>query len=403
MLAYLYQNNAFIRIKSGNIFAEIAEFLLFFFTITMYLLNNLNVFSNPRFVLSIRQTKIGLFYQSTKKIFGDADSLFDYEIIYKLSKTNISNCQPCKFSPDSNGASSSDDIAIAVLFGNQIFNVVTWVRTLRSTGCKCKILFFHEPNYKKLFNQYELKALDECGVTWHQIQKSFYGSKYVFDPRTTKYLVIQNFLEAYGNYFKRVMISDVFDTVFQRDPFINVLPRKKISVSIERVQFGNHDTNMMWVQSIDKFFNKEWWNRKWVINSGFLLGPSELMLDLFHTMNQPHYFFANNTLDQGILNLIYYKNIWSKLWIDFKGQHFISAAYSLFDIKGDDKGFMHEYRFQKYTPAVLHQYDRICPIGENLNKVCPPLGVWHRYSIGRPGYHMQPCGSYTQFNNPRVL
>ena len=402
MLAYLNRKILIHRKKPNFIHNNFFESILWFFTISLYILNNLNILSNPHFLLTVRQTKQGIFYNMTSKLFGETESFYNYEIIYKLSQANFTNCSLCKFDPDTNGASSKDDLAIAVLFGNKIYNVINWVRTLRSTGCKCKILFFHEPNYIYFFNKNELDALKDCGVVWYPIKNNFINSTLVYDPRTTKWLVIQNFLEAYGNYFKRVLISDVFDTIFQKDPFLNGLPRKKIASSIERVQFGNHETNMMWVQSLDHYFSPRWWRKKWVINSGFLIGPSELMLDLIHTMNQPKYFFAKQTLDQGILNFIYYKGIWKKLWIDLKGEYFISAAYSVFALNGDAQGFMHEYSYSKYTLAVIHQYDRICPITKNLNKVCPRLGSWQR-SFGRVGYHMQQCGSLDQANHPPLL
>ena len=216
-------------------------------------------------------------------------------------------------------------------------------------------------------------------------------------------MVIQNFLEAYGNYFDRVMVNDVFDTIFQKDPFIRGIPKSAVAVSIERVQFGSHNTNMMWVKSVDDQFEWSWWEQKWVINSGFEIGQTDLVLDLFHAMNQPKFFYAKNTLDQGALNVLHYRGAWNNLWVDYSGENFVSASYSIFELKPDKNGFVHEREYPDKTPAVIHQFDRICPVVKNLKKICPVMGPWHRYPGGRPGYFMQGCGGYSSINSPVTL
>ena len=340
---------------------------------------------------SVRETKQKDFLNMSSLIFGEYEEYFNYEILIELEKANFSKCNLCNFAPDTTSHSTKKDIAIAVLFGIDTFNVVNWVRTLRSTGCKCSILFFHEANYTDFFNRRELNMLHDCGVVWWSLKTRFCTNPLVDDARTTKYLVIQNFLEAYGNYFNRVLLSDVFDTVFQKDPFIDEIPKDKIAVSIERVDFENHVTNTVWVQSLDKNFSFDFWKKKLIINSGFEMAYTDVLLDVIRVMNQPQYFFAKDTLDQGILNYIYYKGLWTNLSIDFEGKHYISAAYSKFQLQSDSEGFMHEINRSENTLAVIHQFDRVCPVAKNLLKICPVMGTWHRYPTGRPDYYVQTC------------
>ena len=341
--------------------------------------------------LSVREAKQKQFLNMTRVIFGEHEEFFNYQILIELEKSDFSKCNLCKFPSDVTSTSTKKDIAIGVLFGTNIYNILNWVRTLRSTGCKCSILFFHEENYTNYFNSEELEMLKNCGVVWWSLKTSFYNNTHVDDARTTKYLVIQNFLEAYGNYFNRVLLSDVFDSVFQKDPFIDEIPKDKIAVSIERVDFENHETNTQWVKALDNNFDFDWWRKKLIINSGFEMGYTELVLDLLHTMNQPQYFFAKDTLDQGILNYIYYKGIWTNLSIDYEGKHYISAAYSQFEEISDFDGFIHEVNRPEHTLAVIHQFDRVCPVQRNLLKICPKMGKWHRYPLGRPDYRVQEC------------
>ena len=360
-------------------------FLLFF----LLFLRSLQFSLEISFVFS--PTKYKVFDNMTKLIFGNSESFYDYEILLDLEKSDFSKCNLCNFSKDESGTSTKRDLAIAVLFGVDTFNVVNWVRTLRSTGCKCSILFFHEQNYTDLFNRHELNMLQDCGVVWCSLRAAFYWNFIVDDPRTTKYLVIQNFLEAYGHNFDRVLICDIFDSIFQKDPFIADVPKDKVAVSIERSRLGRDIQNMVWVQVIDPNWTYEFWKDKTVINSGFELGPPDKVLSLLHKMNQPEYYFARDTIDQGIVNLLYYKGQLPELWIDYEGKYFISAAHSKFEQNPDADGFIHEINHTKNTLALIHQFDRSCPAARNLLRICPQMGTWHRYPSGRDGYFLQKC------------
>ena len=365
---------------------------------------NCNILAHKnKIIATARFTHHELYYNLSNYLFDGHENFFDYRIIVELNKTEFSNCELCKFKKDNNGSSTTMDLAIGVLFGDQIYNIVNWVRTLRSTGCVCKILFFHELGYLNNFNEMELNAMRECGVVWWCLGTKFSDKKEVHDPRTSRFLVIQHFLDAYGNYFNRVLVNDIFDSIFQKDPFFMGMPNDKVCVSIERVQFGAHDWNMKWVKSIDKNWSNSYWRTKWVINSGITVGPTDLVLKLLFLMNQPEYYLGkNNPTDQASLNLVYYRGWFTDLWIDFKGEHYISSCYSIYELEGDENGFIHE-RNLSYTPAIIHQFDRICSVASNLEKVCPKMGEWHRFHKGRPLTYMQKCDSYRSHNMPPIL
>ena len=351
----------------------------------------------------VRESKIEEYHKLTINIFGNNENFYNYETIVQLMNTTQQNCSLCLFPALKPSLSSEDDVAISVLYGKRIFNIVNWVRSLRSTGCKCKILFFHEPSYISNFNHQELDTINECGVTWCNIGVDI-SQNYDIHPTTTRFLIIQNFLEAFGNYFRYVMINDVFDTIFQKDPFIpQLFKNNKVVFSIERVQFGNHEYNMKWVKAIDPNWTDSFWRKKYVINNGFEIGNAECVLRLLFELNKAHYFLSNGTTDQAVLNYIYYRDIFTDLWIDFGGDYYISACYSIYNLESDNLGFMHEVSFNNITQAVIHQYDRICSIGRNLLKVCPRLGIWHRYPSGRRDYRMQPCDSLTSINNVHTI
>ena len=360
-----------------------------------------NIKNNFNLNCVLRQTKIEEYYQLTKDIFGEKENFYSYETIFQVLNSSFKNCKLCDF-PQSFSLSSPEDLAIAVLYGRNIYNIINWVRTLRSTGCQCKIIFFHELSYLLNFNKEELNSLNECGVVWCNLGVDILD-KYKVHPTTTRFLVIQNFLEAYGNYFRSIMINDVFDSLFQKDPFIPKLYRDKIVFSIERVQFGNHDWNMDWVKAIDPNWSNEFWRKKYVINNGFEIGNPNLILQLLYAANKPEYFSKPGSTDQAVVNYLYYRGLFTDLNIDFNGTYYISACYSIFNLTPDDKGFMHEVSYNQTTLALIHQFDRICSVAENLARICKPLGEWHRYPSGRPDYYMQQCNSLFSINNPQTI
>ena len=100
---------------------------------------------------------------------------------------------------------------------------------------------------------------------------------------------------------------------------------------------------------------------------------------------------------------MYYKGLFKKLWVDKKAKYFSSACYSDFQIKSDENGYMHEVKYPELTPHVIHQYDRIVPVIENIKKVCPSLGPWHRFPAGRPDEEIQDENGYKIVNNADYL
>ena len=368
-----------------------------FFAFLIYFIMNYP----PFYQFQVRQMNYDNFSSFLVDSYQYPGLIFDYMVIHNLllMKNNFSNCNTCNFMKRSNVTSTSNDLAISVLFGNKTYNIVNWVRTLRSTGCQCKILLLHEEGFLSYLNSNEKEMLEECGTVFWPLNRLFFR-KYL--PRTTRLVAIQLFLEAYGNYFNRVLVNDAFDTIFQKDPFVNDIPQNKVAVSIERVQYGNHESNMKFIQQVNPNLSFDWWRTKWILNGGFLLGDSEKVLKLYQIMSN-----INNYLkldDQALLNYAYYTNMTNDIWVDFEGRYFISSAYSTFNLDCDLKGFMHENNFPQFTPHVLHQFDRICPLADNLLNVCPKMGPWHRYPTGRiNSFYMHPCDAVYNYNHPPTL
>lgn len=340
--------------------------------------------------------------EEVKRYFGDLYFLRNNSIVDTLiNHTNFDNCKLCNISSQKVTDSSKKDLIIGFLFNNLFSNVLTFVRTLRSTNSKCSILFFCDKDYQNEINQRELQEINNCGVTWCVLDTI--NTTLVRDPRVLRRLLEFFFLRRFNSFFNRVLIVDVADTMFQKDPFTNSLPSDKLTLSIERVQFGAHDWMMQRNNDTDPFrFNYDFWYFKYIINSGLIYGPSNIVYDLYSQMMRPSIFLNPKCDDQSLLDMTYYYGYFTYVHIDFPGIYFSSAAYSVFEEKRREDNFIYELN-RKDAPHVIHQYDRICQVTKHLEETCTRLGDWQTEPYGRDNYYMQFCGNNYSTNDAGVL
>lgn len=324
------------------------------------------------------------------EIFGDLNFLDDSSYANQLFNRNQTRCNLCTTKTNSTMFDSTDrDLSMGVLYGDYAYNVLTWVRNLRSVGCKATLVFFVTKEYMKVLTPFEMENLINCGV--FMIAFSQFNQNKIKELRYARNLVFTLFLNTYGHFFDRVLISDIYDSIFQKDP--------EIVVSIERVRIKYHDWFQQRLKSMDPQYSIEFYGPKYVINGGFFIGGSKTMLSLFSIVTDPKYILKPNSCDQAILNMLHYRSIFPNIKVDLKGKNYLSACYSVFEEKPDQEGFMHEIGYP-HQPSVIHQYDRICHLVQHISRVCPSLGDAHQYPHGRPNYIMQQCGSKTSVSNP---
>ncbi|EAY03484.1 hypothetical protein TVAG_450570 [Trichomonas vaginalis G3] len=226
------------------------------------------------------------------------------------------------------------------------------MRNLRSTGCNCGVLIFISQGYLNFFTNETLQELKNCGANFLTLN-SYEG---VDDDRTLRNLVVLSFLDQYRFFFNRIFINDIFDTLFQGDPFDENLPKDKVSVSIERVTFSHHRWAIEKQLNTDDNFTEDFYGDKFLLNSGIIMGPSQ------------------KVYEQSILNYVYYRGLFNDFYVDFDAHFYSSICYSIFEQKPRKDGKMYELNGQ-YAPALIHQFDRICPMIVYDKNVCPALNT----------------------------
>lgn len=365
-----HASTSYYKARNRQLYWKYAKLNLVFLSVLFIIITIISkIKSNPTIDSNAFFSKPSFLLDAVNKYLGGPIKIEDPLLINKLrDEKSLKNCKLC-LNPKRHDLkkSTNADLALTFGFGDQIHYFLTWMRSLRNTGCNCGVLIFVSPGYLKFFTNETLKELQNCGANFLTLN-SFEGA----DERTLRNLVILSFLDQYGSFFNRIFINDIFDTLFQGDPFDEHLPKDKVTVSIERVTFKHHGWAIEKQNYTDDNFTGDFYSNKLLLNGGIFMGPSFKVYELYLTMFNPKIFFRENVNDQSILNYVYYRGLYTDINVDFDAHYYSSACYSIFEQHPRKDGKMYELN-GKYAPVVIHQFDRICPLMIYDRDVCPAL------------------------------
>ena len=351
---------------------------------------------------SSEDNEIGKYVQEMSDFINNFLWLNKTEFYKKLKNLDFSQCAPCNMSFINNTNSNSRDLVLCFMYGNQPHNILTFLRSLRSTKSQCTVVFLHssefieamETNYSKL-----LEEVNKCGVIWLNFG-SIVKYRYVA-PITSRFGVIRLFLKQFGDMFDRVIIADMFDTFFQMDPFRPEFTDKLIRATAEFDNLAENSPNSEWISAIDDEYDDEFYSDKMVLCAGLIYGgvkPTIRFLDKYVDL-EFWYSLGESNLDQPIMNLDYYRReIFGPDFIpDINSTNMISATKWTFNEIPSDDGLMHLAMNIFEVPTTVHQYDRSCPFYKYAENACPALGDWQSFPFAKGMFISQQC------QDPRVF
>jgi hypothetical protein len=258
-------------------------------------------------------------------------------------------------------------------------NTVTFVRTLRSTGCKAAIIVFCDYMALRTFTADHLRFHDDCGVVFVDFGVVPNGRANI--TVQARHLLYYDFLTEYRSTFDRVIIADMYDTLFQQDPFTTDFGYHTMGVTSEAVTLNADPTiNTAWLKIADPDYaaDPKFYDDKIALSSGLLFGSTEAML-MFYNVFLGHKFydtFPPTSTDQGHLNFLYHKGVFAKSGLKIRvtqpGDYIVSARGAVFRQTTNWHGMFQVVGYSS-SPAVIHQYSRICPIMARVKKFCPAL------------------------------
>lgn len=176
-------------------------------------------------------------------------------------------------------------------------------------------------------------------------------------PALSRYLIYSDFLSANAHLYQNVLISDVRDVYFQRDPFLDLNQEFVTFLEIEGSTCGGR-TNYRWIKSVYGKKLAALMNDKRVICSGISMGTSQKMSEyLAHMSREVTRRGCIPYADQGIHNVLIRMNAFpASLLMNANGLTLTAAGENSvkdFSIEEDVIVARNKKPF-----ALVHQYDR---------------------------------------------
>ena len=186
-----------------------------------------------------------------------------------------------------------------------------------------------------------------------------------------RHFYCHSYLAECGGQYDHVMLADIRDVLFQKDPFAFDRP-DGLSVFMEDPgrTIGTCPTNSNWIQhGFGKAVLKELHDQP-IFCSGTIFGPPAVMLDYFDRVLRLYYARkTNHTIDQATHNYVLHKQPPEKVYrfSNDSGPVLTMANMDPRQIQFNDQGFLINQAGRVVN--VVHQYDRHPEIARRLLKL----------------------------------
>ena len=287
------------------------------------------------------------------------------------------NCSLCNFTVRNKEYANSTprDLLLVSAVGT-IRNIVPLMRTLRTTGSKCSVVLITDD--ESYIDPISLEIVQECGLQIIRCgNMNLPGidiKQYKWSAYSYVYYYLQSFLRQNIDSFDRVMICDLFDTVFQGDPFNTQVTDEYINAVDEGATLSQSEENIKCLQGAGPIeLTEEILNYHYAC-SGYFAGSAKNMLKLLDSFCDL-VDFATNTPDQGIFNYIFlHPNVYGLKRSPFREtefvHHFVNSKIIL--KKGKRTlGNVPTRRDVNHYASVLHHYYMSKTFVTSLLKTCP--------------------------------
>ena len=316
--------------------------------------------------------------------------------MYSLNSSSLpsTECKLCSFQAlgqnNTIPNSSERDIILTVAIG-AVYNIIPFIRTLRTTNCKARVVIFIDSLTLSSMNTSMYEDISKCGIQFVDI-----GTKVPSEAEDIffyRYIIFNNFLRENEQEIDRVILVDLFDTVFQNDPFITNFSENILYLSEEGYPLMDSLFNTIQIRKNIHNMNPQTFDdnsvyqsnylkkikNKHIINGGLQAGGLLPMLSFLSIMAKIGNESAMKAYgdDQAFLNIFAYSKLLKKV-CDFEivpsSSYFMSsnALYCMLE----KNPFRNDSKFGNFSrgskvPSILHQYNRCQDIIDELLAVCP--------------------------------
>jgi hypothetical protein len=306
-----------------------------------------------------------------------------------LSIRSTSRCPLCLFKVDNDGdiPNSSERDVILVLAVGQLRNVHLFVRTLRTTACRARCVLFVDQKATSGHGQDYFATLYNCGV---QLVDLGPGPVAQLGTDFLRQIVYYRFLTINHFCLDRVLVADLFDTIFQKDPFIEAFQSDRVYYSNEGYAIKADYYNRKWmrrlfpwigvlfgVQNITSAMRLRVFEQT-IVNSGLIGGGvkpflrhANFMVKMGNNMTWRPYCLDQPFLNAGLgLGLMQFPYQIDSLNSTFLGTVGILLAQESNAMTGRGIG---SFARNGRIPNVLHQFDRSALMKNSIRDSCPEI------------------------------
>ena len=232
---------------------------------------------------------------------------FDYkgEKNIEFNQINTQNCQLCSFQNRNEFPNSSPNDVIFVSGIKKVVNLLIFAKTLRTTGSQAQIVaIVDQIAYDSISNDTFIESKN-CGIQIFNV-----GHVDNLNPKYIGFELYLILIHHNFDFIDRVMVCDLYDTVFQGDPFSKRISRDFVQFIDEGRAYSQCSINTNWVINAvpGTVFQNEW-RQLHPICSGYLVGgkvPFYKFLKVYcsyFNFQHPYY------MDQGLLNNLLLTNV----------------------------------------------------------------------------------------------
>ena len=302
------------------------------------------------------------------------------------SITMNEECKLCNFTVRNTKANSSpNDVIFAAAIG-KVENIIPFLRTLRTTGSLCRVVLCLDKDAKNALSNEVYNYALNCGCQFIFLNKNVKNNDRWSAIHYVRFLML-HFLEENRNAnIDRILNFDLFDTVFQGDPFNYQVDHRYINVADEGQTIDQILIMRFWCSWTFRLY--ESYKDYIYICSGYVGASYKNMITFLRLFL--HLCDMYNGNDQALYNYIYLRHFGDKYNIPrapLRQNELVlhaSIKWLYFDYKkmitiGDARSM----RNDDFFPAVVHQYYRNSNFMLSVVKACPNYDFPTKFYITR--------------------
>ena len=210
------------------------------------------------------------------------------------------NCMLCKYTNVGFSDSSKRDVIITFA-AKKVTNIALLQRTLRTTKSNASLVILLDRTAINSIDERTFQFFENCSTQIVLMPDVPYKSRHF---GCKNYLITLMYLFLLYNRFMidRVIFVDLYDSIFQADPFNPLIRKHEIHAVRELLRNREHRGKLNWPRCY--FPNFDWKDpNEFQINSGYFGGYIDEMLCFLNVYSQNTKY--NNCPDQGLVNIIY--------------------------------------------------------------------------------------------------